>query len=128
MQINKNPIFFISLAALLLIAASGEVTKVNFSGVAAGQGQSSGMWLAWTTMVFMLLAVLVVAWQLIFAIQGKPTLQAPDWLDWLFPVLGLAGSGVAIYLTFIETTKAQAICGPVGDCNAVQNSSYAILF
>ena len=32
------------------------------------------------------------------------------------------------YLTYVETQLVQAVCGPVGDCNAVQSSSYARLF
>jgi uncharacterized membrane protein len=46
----------------------------------------------------------------------------------LIPILSVIGLGVAIYLTFIETTNAKAICGPVGDCNAVQASPFAKLF
>ena len=40
----------------------------------------------------------------------------------------LAGLAVAGYLTYVETQLVQAVCGPVGDCNAVQSSSYARLF
>jgi uncharacterized membrane protein len=29
---------------------------------------------------------------------------------------------------YVEITQAKAICGPVGDCNTVQQSSYANLF
>lgn len=36
--------------------------------------------------------------------------------------------GVAAYLTFIETTDAQAVCGPIGDCNTVQQSEFARIF
>lgn len=120
----KLPVILICLLALIMIAtpASAQYALVQ------EDGKPSGMGLAWVTMAFMVLAVLVVAWQLTIAFQGKPILQAPGWLEWLIPILTIAGSGVAIYLTFIETTKAQAICGPVGDCNAVQNSSYAMLF
>ncbi len=49
-------------------------------------------------------------------------------IGWLIPVLAVAGLGVAGYLAYIETTLAQAVCGPVGDCNAVQQSEYARLF
>ncbi len=42
--------------------------------------------------------------------------------------LALAGLGVAAYLAFVETTSVEAVCGPVGDCNAVQQSEYARLF
>jgi len=51
--------------------------------------------------------------------------QRAAWIDWLIPVVALLGLGVAGYLTYIETQSVEAICGPVGDCNAVQNSSYA---
>ncbi len=38
------------------------------------------------------------------------------------------GGAVAVYLTFVETTGAPAICGPVGDCQTVQQSEFARLF
>jgi uncharacterized membrane protein len=44
------------------------------------------------------------------------------------PVLSLVGLAVALYLTYVETQAVAAVCGPVGDCNAVQSSSYARLF
>lgn len=34
----------------------------------------------------------------------------------------------ALYLAYVETTGNEAVCGPVGDCNAVQQSEYALLF
>lgn len=43
-------------------------------------------------------------------------------------ILILLGIGVAAYLTFIESTDTLAVCGPVGDCNTVQDSRYALLF
>ena len=46
----------------------------------------------------------------------------------IVPVLALIGVGVASYLTYVELTGARAICGPVGDCNTVQQSTYARLF
>jgi uncharacterized membrane protein len=39
----------------------------------------------------------------------------------------LIGLGVAGYLAYVETTLVQAVCGPVGDCNTVQQSEYARL-
>jgi uncharacterized membrane protein len=47
---------------------------------------------------------------------------------WIVPVLALLGLFVAGYLTFVESTGSEAACGPVGDCNAVQQSEYAFLF
>lgn len=49
-------------------------------------------------------------------------------LDWLIPLLGLAGLGVASYLARVEVRGVEAVCGPVGDCNTVQQSEYARLF
>lgn len=48
-----------------------------------------------------------------------------SWPDWLIPLLSLIGIGVAGYLSYIEMTNTIAICGPVGDCNTVQQSKYA---
>jgi uncharacterized membrane protein len=49
-------------------------------------------------------------------------------LSWLVPVLCALGLGVAAYLAYVETSQVQAFCGPVGDCNTVQQSEYARLF
>ena len=35
---------------------------------------------------------------------------------------------MAIYLAFVETSGTDAVCGPVGDCNTVQQSEWARLF
>lgn len=53
--------------------------------------------------------------------------QKQSW-PWLAPVLCVVGLGVAGYLAFVEMTRVQAVCGPVGDCNTVQQSEYAMLF
>jgi uncharacterized membrane protein/thiol-disulfide isomerase/thioredoxin len=51
--------------------------------------------------------------------------QAPS--IWV-PIICLVGIAIAGYLTYIETTHVEAVCGPVGDCNTVQQSEYARLF
>lgn len=48
--------------------------------------------------------------------------------DWMIPILAIIGLFVAVYLTYVETSSAEAICGPIGDCNTVQESRYAFLF
>jgi uncharacterized membrane protein len=50
------------------------------------------------------------------------------WPIWILPALALIGLGVAAYMSYIEITKSEAVCGPVGDCNTVQESQYAYLF
>jgi uncharacterized membrane protein/thiol-disulfide isomerase/thioredoxin len=47
---------------------------------------------------------------------------------WAIPVLALLGMGVAAYLSYVEITGSEAVCGPVGNCNSVQESPYAYLF
>jgi uncharacterized membrane protein/thiol-disulfide isomerase/thioredoxin len=45
---------------------------------------------------------------------------------WLFPLIVIAGLGVAGYMTYIEVfTLDEAVCGAMGDCNAVQDSEFA---
>jgi uncharacterized membrane protein len=58
----------------------------------------------------------------------RPITEKVFWPDWLIPVLSIFGMGVAFYLTYVETSGIEAVCGPVGDCNTVQLSPYAILF
>lgn len=47
---------------------------------------------------------------------------------WAILALCVIGLGVAAYLAFVETSHTEAVCGPVGDCNTVQQSEYARLF
>ena len=47
---------------------------------------------------------------------------------WLIPILAAVGVVVAVYLTYVETSGNEAVCGPVGNCNAVQESKFALLF
>jgi uncharacterized membrane protein/thiol-disulfide isomerase/thioredoxin len=47
---------------------------------------------------------------------------------WIVPLLCLIGFAVAGYLAYVETARVDAVCGPVGDCNTVQQSEYARLF
>jgi uncharacterized membrane protein len=59
---------------------------------------------------------------------GAPTRVGPRNPRLWLPLLAVVGAGVAAYLTYIETSGATAVCGPVGDCNTVQQSAYATLF
>jgi len=45
-------------------------------------------------------------------------------------ILALCALGLVVagYLSYVEITQTQAVCGPVGDCNTVQQSAYARLF
>lgn len=83
--------------------------------------KNNGFTLATVTMVFM---VLVTLYSLASLAIGKLYFQAA-WMDIAIPVLSVMGLGVALYLTYVETQSVEAVCGPIGDCNSVQSSSYA---
>ncbi len=73
--------------------------------------------------------VLAVGWvgaRWLSPVGPRPMAQA--WPGWLLPGLAALGLIVAGYLTFVEVTNTEAVCGPVGDCNTVQQSPYARLF
>ncbi len=63
-----------------------------------------------------------------FQQKKKKADSAKNNRDWIIPALCIAGFGVAGYLAYVETAQVAAICGPVGDCNTVQQSEYARLF
>jgi uncharacterized membrane protein len=68
-----------------------------------------------------------LAWRSKPAAQKGNPAPANTW-RWLIPLLCLVGIGVAGYLSYVETAQVEAVCGPVGDCNTVQQSEYARLF
>jgi uncharacterized membrane protein len=79
------------------------------------------------------LSVLVLAGMVVAVIWGFASLRRPARLipvlpGWVFPVLSVAGLIVAVYLAYVEVAHVSAVCGPVGDCNTVQQSDYARLF
>ncbi len=80
--------------------------------------------LAIVVLIGMLISLVAVGLRL----RGMNPTRPAAWQRWLIPILALAGMAVAIYLTYVETTGDIAMCGPVGDCNAVQQSPYAKLF
>jgi len=61
-------------------------------------------------------------------LRPATALVHPAWPSIWIPVLCLIGMFVASYLAYVETAQVLAVCGPVGDCNTVQQSEYARLF
>ena len=80
--------------------------------------------IAVVVLIGMLASCLIV---LINYLQGsqRKFISSPDWI---LPVLAIAGAGVAFYLSYVEVSNTKAVCGPIGNCNSVQESSYAHLF
>lgn len=81
------------------------------------------------TLAIFIMALMVVAliYSVIAFAQGK-TFRLPAWVDWAIPILVVVGIAVASYLSYIETHSVSAVCGPIGDCNTVQQNPYARLF
>ena len=84
----------------------------------------AGNFLAIVVLVGMLLSVLGG----VFVFFRKNNVSRPGSWNWSIPVLCLVGLFVAGYLAYVETSQVEAVCGPVGDCNTVQQSKYARLF
>lgn len=74
------------------------------------------------------LILLAVATAIILSTGLRSQSSRIDLPGWLIPVLSVAGTAVAIYLTYVEVGQTEAFCGAVGDCNTVQQSQYATLF
>lgn len=104
-----------------------EVVSSQVQAEGGKEQVSNGFTIALIVLVGMVLAIIYVIYALL-KYHEPGTIKRNSWLDWLVPIVALAGIGVAAYLTYVETTAVEAICGPVGDCNAVQNSPYAKIF
>ncbi|MBN1922291.1 MAG: vitamin K epoxide reductase [Anaerolineae bacterium] len=75
-------------------------------------------------LVGMLVSILFQGWRLL---QPSNNPGTNHWHQAVLPLVVL-GLIVAGYLAYVETQQVVAVCGPVGDCNAVQQSDYALLF
>jgi uncharacterized membrane protein len=93
-----------------------------------GHAASNGFALAIAILAAMALALVYTFVTLVQGMGRTVGSLRPAWPSSLIPFLALAGLGVAGYLAYVETQAVPAICGPVGDCNAVQSSVYARLF
>ncbi len=81
-----------------------------------------------TLSVIVLVGMLgAVVWAVILYHKADGLSLKGKWA-WIIPALCAVGFGVAGYLAYVETQQVEAVCGPVGDCNTVQESEYARLF
>jgi uncharacterized membrane protein len=108
-------------AALVENNVLSQATEVKTSSLIM-----SGFGLATTVLVGMFGALVYSG--ISFTRGSKVRRSSPAWAQIATLSLTLVGLGIAIYLTYVETQAVPAICGPVGDCNTVQTSSYARLF
>jgi uncharacterized membrane protein len=89
---------------------------------------SLGLMIAWVILVLMVIGLIFSIAMILRAFQGRSLRDLKDWTNFVVPLLSIIGLGASIYLTYVEITHTRALCGPVGDCNAVQSSPYAKLF
>jgi uncharacterized membrane protein len=80
--------------------------------------------------VLVLLGLLAVLGWVIQSVWTGNSGRLPHraWRSPLTLALAVSGLAVAGYLAYVETQNIAAVCGPVGDCNTVQQSAYARLF
>jgi uncharacterized membrane protein len=78
--------------------------------------------------IIVLIGLIVTFIVTMIRVFREPAPQTSDQRSVLIPILAIIGIFVAGYLTFVEASGAEAVCGPVGDCNTVQQSKYAMLF
>ena len=86
-----------------------------------------GNGLAILALAGMLLTLLLSLMSLRKPVPRAESPEAPRF-DWATPVLATVGFLAAAYLAYVEVLEVKAVCGPVGDCNTVQQSEYARLF
>jgi uncharacterized membrane protein len=89
---------------------------------------NDGFLLATLILIGMVLALGYTAVTIWRARHGAPVSEPPAWTQIALPLLAVTGLIVAGYLAYVETQAVTAVCGPVGDCNAVQTSEFAYLF
>jgi uncharacterized membrane protein len=68
---------------------------------------------------WLVLALLALAAMMVFTSYPR---------RYAIPLVTLAGLVVAGYMAYVEATATEAMCGALGNCNAVQQSEYAQIF
>jgi uncharacterized membrane protein len=81
-----------------------------------------------TLAIAVLIGMVLIVGRVLIAFQHAENMPRSTWQPWAIPALSLLGLGVAAYLAYVETAQVAAVCGPVGKCNTVQQSEYALLF
>lgn len=78
--------------------------------------------------ILVLIGMIICLILTLFQITNSSITQPASWKNQVILVISIIGLAVAAYLTFVESTGTEAVCGPVGDCNTVNQSEYAFLF
>lgn len=115
-------------AELRLFSLTVPTSVPDGNELASQETANSGFGLAWAVMGLLVVSLLYALLAAIIAAVGRQLPVITGGSSIFIPVLAILGLGVAFYLTYVETQNVVAICGPVGDCNAVQTSPFAKLF
>ncbi|MBT3389192.1 MAG: vitamin K epoxide reductase [Chloroflexi bacterium] len=109
-------------------------TSAATSSSAPEQNQTSG-WVekfqrdvVGNSAAVLVLLAMIVSVILVWIRISRPLEAIPAWIQWAVPALSVVGLLVAGYMTYAEVSHAEVVCGPVGDCNTVQQSPYAMLY
>ncbi len=78
--------------------------------------------------LILLLVMVVSVISVLFRLRMPLERPLTGWRVWAIPLLAVIGMAIAAYLASVELSGSEAVCGPVGDCNTVQQSAYARLF
>jgi uncharacterized membrane protein len=108
--------------------ASVQGDSASPAALPGGQPGSSGFELAVAVLVGMGVALVYTGLAAAGNFRRRSAYLGPQRLEYVIPLLAAIGLVVAGYLAYVETQAVPAICGPIGDCNAVQSSPYARLF
>jgi uncharacterized membrane protein/thiol-disulfide isomerase/thioredoxin len=104
--------------------------EISIAEVKEPPSDPVGFALAGVVLVGMIGAFGYAAWrvtivrQRLFNFASNPGIRSKTWL---IPLLAVLGLGVAAYLAYVEVNQVEAVCGPVGECNIVQTSAYAVM-
>jgi uncharacterized membrane protein len=77
--------------------------------------------------IVMLIWIIVSSVGVMLALLSGDEARSEPQREWAILAELLIGVGIAGYLTYAEVNAAPMMCGPIGDCNAVQQSPYAWL-
>ncbi|NMC14774.1 MAG: vitamin K epoxide reductase family protein [Chloroflexi bacterium] len=114
-------------STLVNIDNSQRIEKVRLTSKSSAM-KSNGLTLAVVVMGWMIITLFYVGVTYVRGMSALPRILTAGWLEYALPILCAIGLGVAGYLSYVEIYMVEAVCGPVGDCNAVQSSIYAKLF
>lgn len=115
------------------VEAVPEIGETAVSGIQTGVSEEmisshpvDGAGLAWLVMALMIAAIGYTGFRALTT--SRISLKVVNANHTIAVILlVVAGLIVAGYLAYVETTQSLAVCGPVGDCNAVQTSEYAAI-